>query len=60
METSTVQSDKGIGFALLFSIVALLGAVAMVAAPDQLGKAYGFAIAMLAASFAVVAIHVFW
>jgi hypothetical protein len=60
METSTVQSDKGIGFAVLFSVVTVLGAAAMIAAPSQLTKAVGFGLAMVAASLAVSAIHLFW
>jgi hypothetical protein len=60
METSTVQSDKGIGFAVLFSVVTVIGAVAMIAAPGQLEKAVGFGLAMVAASLAVCAIHLFW
>lgn len=59
MESRAAQSDKGIGFCLLFSMLALVGALAMVVAPGQLAKAWGFAAAMFAASLAVVAVQVY-
>ncbi|MFC6988234.1 hypothetical protein ACFQJD_04985 [Haloplanus sp. GCM10025708] len=59
MVRNTVQTDKGIGFGALFSILAVVGAVAMLAAPGQLGKAAGFAVAMIAASLAVVGAQVY-
>jgi hypothetical protein len=54
MTTETVESDMGIGLTVLFGLVALGGAAAMMAAPSQVGKAWGFALAMLAATVAVV------
>ena len=59
METKTVQSDKSIGFAALFSVLTLVGAGLMVAGPDQLTKAVGFAVAIAAASLAVAGAHAF-
>ncbi|SEK59871.1 DUF7525 family protein [Haloferax larsenii] len=59
METKTVQSDKSIGFAALFSVLTLVGAGLMVAGPDQLTKAAGFAVAIVAASLAVAGAHAF-
>jgi hypothetical protein len=59
METGTVESDMGIGLTMVFSVVALLGAVAMYAAPGQEAKAWGFAVAMLAATCAVIATQVY-
>ncbi len=53
-ETGT---DKGLGLALVLSLIAALGAVGMfVGAPDELA-AWGFAAAILFGSLAVVAIH---
>jgi hypothetical protein len=51
---STVASDKGIGFAVVLSLLTLVGAVVMLAGPGQVTKAWGFALAMVAAMLAVV------
>ena len=51
----TVDSDLGLGLTVLFSLLSLIGAVAMLAAPGQSGTAWGFALAMVAALLAVVA-----
>ncbi|CQR50331.1 MULTISPECIES: DUF7525 family protein [Haloferax] len=59
METKTVQSDKSIGFAALFGVLTLVGAGLMVAGPDQLTKALGFMLAIIAASLAVSGAHLF-
>lgn len=55
----TVDSDKGIGLGVLFSLLAIGGALVMLAGPGQLTKAWGFAAAMTAASLAVVALHAY-
>lgn len=55
MAHGSVQSDKGIGVTVLFSLVTLGGAAAMLAAPGQFATALGFALAMVAAILAVVA-----
>lgn len=60
MDVHVVQSDKGIGLAMLFSLLAIGGAAVMLGAPGQLTKAWGFALAMLAASLAVVGTHLYW
>jgi hypothetical protein len=60
METGSVDSDMGIGLALLFSSLTLVGAVVMYAAPGQVTKAWGFAAAMVAATLAVVVAQVYW
>lgn len=60
MQTESVQSDKGIGLAVLFSVVTVLAAAGMLAVGDQLTTAIGFAVAVIAASFAVVAAQTFW
>lgn len=50
-------TDKGLGLALVFGLIATLGAVGMfIGAPDELA-AWGFAAAVLFGSLAVVAIH---
>jgi hypothetical protein len=59
MARNTVQTDKGIGLGALFSILTVLGAVAMLAAPSQFGKAAGFGLAMVAALLAVVGAQVY-
>ncbi|WP_248896548.1 DUF7525 family protein [Haloplanus halobius] len=59
MALDAAETDKGVGFGVLFSIVAVGGAVAMLAAPGQLAKAGGFALAVTAALLAVVAIQAY-
>ncbi|MFB6107892.1 MAG: hypothetical protein ABEJ82_03500 [Haloplanus sp.] len=54
MATETVETDKGFGFGVLFGVLTLAGALAMLAAPGELAKATGFAVAMVAALLAVV------
>lgn len=54
----TVESDVGLGLTVIFSLLTLGGAVAMLAGPGQSTKAWGFALAMVAGTLAVVAIHV--
>ncbi|WP_410765013.1 hypothetical protein [Haloferax sp. DFSO60] len=60
METKTVESDKSIGFTALFGVLTVVGAGLMMAGPDQLTKALGFAVAIIAASMAVVGAHMFY
>jgi hypothetical protein len=59
MVTKAVQTDKGIGLSVFFGVLATLGAVAMVAAPGQVNKAWGFAAAMVAAILAVAVLHIY-
>jgi len=60
MATESVGTDMGIGLGVLFSLLAGVGALGMyLGAPDELA-AWGFALAVLAGSLAVVAIHVYW
>jgi hypothetical protein len=59
MVTETDESDMGLGLTVLFALVALVGAGAMFAAPGQLNKAWGFGLAMLAATLAVVAAQLY-
>ena len=57
---STASSDKGIGFAVVLSLLTLVGAAVMLAGPGQLTKAWGFALAMVAAMLAVVFTQLYW
>lgn len=59
MEQNAAQSDKGIGMLVLFSLLAVGGAAAMLVVPGQVNKALGFALAIIAASLAVVATQVY-
>jgi hypothetical protein len=59
MEAS-VGSDKGIGFAALLSLLTLVGGAVMLAGPGQMTKAWGFALAMVAAMLAVVFTQLYW
>lgn len=54
-----VESDKGIGLGIAFSLLAVVGAVAMLGGPAQIVRAWGFAAAMIAGLLAIVAIHVY-
>lgn len=60
MAELTTGSDKEIGFAVLFGVLGLAGALTMyvgAVSHSQLTAAWGFAVAMLAASVLVAAIH---
>ncbi|WP_336022097.1 DUF7525 family protein [Halobellus salinisoli] len=62
MDTAAASSDTGIGLTVLFAIVALFGVVGMFVAGltgDQFVAALGFAAAVIAASLAVSATHLF-
>lgn len=59
MATQHSESDMGIGLTVLFGLLALSGAAAMAVAPTQIGKAWGFGVAMLAAALAVVVAQVY-
>jgi hypothetical protein len=62
MAEISTGSDKEVGFAVLFGLLGLVGALAMyvgAVSGSQLTAALGFAGAMLAASILVVAIHVY-
>lgn len=59
-ETAT-GSDKAVGLGMLFGLLGVAGAIVMyVAAADQVTAGFGFALAMLAGSLAIAAIHLFW
>lgn len=55
----TVESDKGIGLGLTFSLLAVVAGLVMLGAPTEIARAWGFAAAVGAGVLAVVAIHVY-
>lgn len=59
MVEPTASTDMGIGLALALSAVAIIGALVLYAGPTQLGQAWGFMAAIVAASLAVSAVHLF-
>lgn len=61
MDTSQ-GSDRRMGFSMLFGLVGLLGAVVMLVAGvggQQALSGWGFAAAMLGASFLIAALHLY-
>lgn len=59
MNASSSQTDKGLGLALLFGSLALVGAIVMLVGAPDVTAAWGFAGAMLFGTLAVISIHVF-
>jgi hypothetical protein len=57
---ASVGSDKGIGFAVVLSLLTVVGAAVMLGGPGQVTKAWGFALAMVAAMLAVVFTQLYW
>ena len=60
MAPETVSTDRGVGFAVLFMLLGLVGAlVAFISglASSQIAAAWGFAVAMLAGAIVVSTIH---
>lgn len=60
MAPETVSTDRGVGFAVLFMLLGLVGAlVAFIngLAGSQIAAAWGFAMAMLAGAIVVSTIH---
>ncbi len=55
MAESTVGSDKALGIGLILSVFAVIGAIVMYGGPTQLSKAWGFALALVAAMLGVIA-----
>lgn len=61
METATA-SDKGVGFAMAFGLLAILGAIGLAifgTTGDQTWAGLSFGVAMVAGSLAVAAYHVY-
>ena len=59
-EHETVGTDKGIGLATLFTLLAVVGTLAMLLAPGTELAAWGFAGAVAAGVLAVAAVHLYW
>lgn len=59
MTEVAVGSDKALGVGLALAVITLLGAVVMYGAPAQMDRAWGFALAVIAALVSVSAFHVF-
>lgn len=59
MSEGTFESDKALGLTIAFAVLAVVGAVVMYGAPEQMDRAWGFATAMVAALLAVAAVHLF-
>ena len=57
MTEAAIDSDKGIGVTFALAAVALVGAAAMYGYPTQLGKAWGFAAALVFGVLAVAAVQ---
>jgi len=53
------ESDKGLGLAVVFTLLAVIGALVMAAGPSQMVMAVGFAAALTAGLLAVLVIHVY-
>ena len=59
-EHETVGSDKGIGLATLFTLLAVGSTIAMFTQPGSELAAWGFAGAVTAGVLAVAAVHLYW
>jgi len=59
MATETVESDMSVGLALVFAALAAVGAGFMLVGGSQSVMAWGFAVAMVAATLSVVAVQVY-
>ena len=59
-EHETGATDKGIGLATLFTLLAAGATIAMFVEPGSELAAWGFAGAVTAGALAVSAVHLFW
>lgn len=59
MDTAGTGADRGVGYTVALGLVAVAGAFVMYANPGSAAAGYGFALAMAAASLAVVAAQVY-
>lgn len=57
---NSMETDKGIGFAVLLSLLAVAGAAVMYLNAGTEMAGWGFAAAMLAGTLAVAGIHLYW
>ncbi|CCI69575.1 uncharacterized protein NP_0379C [Natronomonas pharaonis DSM 2160] len=61
METAN-STDKGVGFSMLFGVIAVLGAVGLAVfgvTGDQLAAGWSFAVAVAAGGLSVAAYHLY-
>ncbi|WP_336361251.1 DUF7525 family protein [Haladaptatus sp. ZSTT2] len=56
---SAAATDKGIGMAMLFGALALVGALVMYVFPETLNAAYGFAAAIVFGCILITTLHVY-
>jgi hypothetical protein len=59
MDSAETGADRGVGYTVALGLVAVAGASLMYANPGSAMAGYGFAIAVAAASLAVVAAQVY-
>ena len=59
MDGSETPGDRGVGYAVGLGLVAAAGALLMYVNPGTSVAGYGFALAMVAAGLAVVAVQVY-
>lgn len=59
MDPAETAADRGVGYTVGLGLVAVVGAFVMFANPDSAVAGYGFAVAMAAASLAVVAAQLY-
>ena len=59
MATRETSGDTGVGLAILLSLLSVGGAFLMYLSPDDPLAGWGFALAILAASLAVAAVHLY-
>lgn len=57
--TTETQTDKGVGLALAFGALAVVGAGLMLFGGSQTTMAWGFAAAMVAGALAVMAVQIY-
>lgn len=60
MTEETMNSDMAVGLSLVFGVVAVVGAGWMFVEGGDEMAGVGFALAMLAATMSVVAVHLYW
>ena len=59
MDSGETAADRGVGYTVGLGLVAVVGAFVMYANPGSPVAGYGFAVAMAAASLAVVAAQLY-
>lgn len=57
---SESSTDVGVGLTLALGAIATIGAALMLTGAPEIEAAWGFGIAMVFASLAIVAVHLYW